>query len=443
MPEAALYRRPARWSETGASPSSLYGFASQSPKQRPNSTLQHHRGHPTGQHCPQQWSVLADCLDAFPPQVEGLAQFLCERLQDTPHAIPTQIKTLSKIDHIRGTEVIDPAKLVQAVQKMVVSEPQIAALINWENRVSDAAADTIAQLVNLVPSDKRDTPALVVEIGRLLNALATEAVGASNVGKDRFAAVNEALLPILYDRVSRLRMAAPDERLWKQAIATPGKKADLSDEEAAHLNTMLHVDLDVSAVKPTDRGVVLECPAATLEDAPFREAFGMDTTSFLRDQLSLDPTANVRWILVQIEGICDYAQAQAGPALYVLGVETSAKQMKVSPQAVWQSPILAIENEQRQIFVNYRFCRTFTDALVKANNKHYRLREALTNDLVSRFHSYGARPGIIAFRQASLPKLSSAVAATPPESQDPGGAEQKAKPAENSAHDFTVPHQVD
>jgi|GEM_PF-2426749 len=353
----------------------------------------------------------------YPNQVEGLEGFLCERLQDSPYAIPAQIKTLSKIDHIRQDKVIAPEKLVQAVRAMVTSKPQIAALINWENRVSDAAAETVAELVKLVPDDKRDTASLVVELGRLLNALATEAVGSSNVSKDRFAAVNEALLPILYDRVSRLRMAAPDERLWKEAIASPSKKADLSGEEAAHLNTMLHLDFDVQTTKPTDRGIVLEYPASMLDENPFREAFGMDTKGFLESQLSLDPTADLRWVMVQIEGICDYAQAQAGPALYLLGVETAAKPTKAVPQAVWQSPMVIIDNEEKQILVNYRFGRTFTDALVKNNSKRYRLREALTNDLVSRFHSYGARPGIIAFKQSSIPSSGGSIArAVPAES---------------------------
>ena len=360
----------------------------------------------------------------YPNQVEGLADLLCERLQEAPHAIPAQIKTLSKIDHIREDRVIAPEILVQAVRAMVISEPQIAALINWENRVSDAAAETVAELVKLVPNNKRDTASLVVELGRLLNALATEAVGSSNVSKDRFAAVNEALLPILYDRVSRLRMAAHDEKLWKEAIASPGNKADLSGEEAAHLNTMLHLDFDVKTTKPTDRGIVLEYPAAMLAEDAFREAFGMGINGFLENQLSLDPTADIRWVMVQIEGICDYAQAQAGPALYLLGVETAAKPTKAFPQAVWQSPVLIIDSEQKQILVNYRFGRTFTDALVRNNSKRYRLREALTNDLVSRFHSYGARPGIIAFKPASIPTPGESIARADP--TDSIGATQSA-----------------
>ncbi|GGH10761.1 hypothetical protein [Silvibacterium dinghuense] len=284
-----------------------------------------HLSHPSNENKTQHFSTIGGLLQEniapnngpfllivwtlYPGQVEGLAQFLCDRLQDTPHAIPAQIKTLSKVDHIRDHVVPAPEELVKAVKAMVTSEPQIAALINWETRVGDAAADTISELLKLIPSDKRDTASLVIEIGRLLNALATEAVGSSNVSKDRFSALNESLLPILYDRVSRLRMVAPDERLWKQAIPEPGKKADLSGEEAAHLNTMLHLDFDIQSTKATDRGMVLEYPSTLLEEVPFREAFGMSTKQFLRDQLSLDPEADVRWVLVQIEGICDHAQA--------------------------------------------------------------------------------------------------------------------------------------
>lgn len=148
----------------------------------------------------------------YPEQVEGLHSFLCDRLQEHKHAIPVQITTLSKIDHIREGAVVNPANLVAALRSAVEAEAHVAALVNWEDRVSTAASNTMAALVGLIPGNRRTLCDFMDEADRLLNAMATEAVRSSNVGKDRFAAVNEALLPILYDRILRLRVNKEDER---------------------------------------------------------------------------------------------------------------------------------------------------------------------------------------------------------------------------------------
>jgi hypothetical protein len=382
-----------------------------------------HLSHPSGENKAQHFSTIGGILHEYieedngpfllivwtlyPQQVEGLGAFLCERLQASPHAIPAQIRTLSKIDHIRDSKVVDPARLVDELKTLVQSDPQIAALVNWENRVNSSASATIAAVLGLVPRDKRDTESLVIELDRLLNALATQAVGASNVSKDRFAAVSESLLPILYDRVSRLRMDKSDEKLWGKAISKPGVGANTSSNEAAQLNSMLHVDFDLHGVSPVDRGVVLEYPVDQVSGGSFRERFGMTADRFLKDQLGLNPPPaldEVRLLLVQVEGVCDHAQAQPGPSPFLLGVECSASVEK-SPQAVWQSPLLWIDSSEKRVYVNFRFGQSCTKATTQGLKARFRFREALTNDLVSRMHSYGARPGIISFR-GPLPVVS-------------------------------------
>lgn len=339
----------------------------------------------------------------YPTQVEGLNMYLCERLVNDPHAIPTRIETLSKIEHIRDKKVIDPSKLIADVKSTVKSLAPIAALVNWENRVTTAASETIAAVVGLVPNDKRDPANLEPELQRLLNALATEAVGSSNVSKDRFAAVNEALLPILYDRVSRLKVQRADEKLWDKAIAKPGQKSNISSVEAAQLNSMLHIDFDVRNASTMDRGVVLECPESLVVDDEFRRVFGMSSNRFVTDQLGFDPAPDgveIRWVMIQVEGVCDYAQAQAGPAPYLIGIEGPPASPPKPPQAVWQSPTFWVDSRERAVYLNFRFGQSFSNTTSKGLKVLYRFREALTNDLVSRLHSYGARPGIISFRNA-------------------------------------------
>ena len=407
-----------------------------------------HLSHPSGMNEAQHFSTIGGILQEYiavnngpfilivwtlyPPQVDGLSKFLCERLLEHPHAIPTRIETLSKINHIRGAQVLDPAKLIDDVKTSVNALAHIAALVNWENRVTFAASETIAAVIGLVPDDKRGATTLEPEMERLLNALATEAVGSSNVGKDRFSAVNEALLPILYDRVSRLKVERADEKLWTKAIAKPGQKPNISRSEAARLNSMLHVDFDLRNVSVMDRGVVVECPAELVSDAQFRGSFGMTAERFLTEQLGFDPPPavnEVRWVLIQVEGVCDYAQAQAGPAPFVLGIECSMIGSPNAPQAMWQSPVLSIDSCERTVYLNFRFGQSYTKTTAKDFKLLYRFREALTNDVVSRMHSYGARPGIISFR-ATTSKSEKGATAPPVGSENPPAVGSIGKPAE-------------
>jgi hypothetical protein len=73
--------------------------------------------------------------------------------------------------------------------------------------VLGASAATLSAVIDLAtagvaPQDRDQA------IGRLLFRFALEAVGAGNVESDRFRAVNEALLPILADRIASLRSTA-------------------------------------------------------------------------------------------------------------------------------------------------------------------------------------------------------------------------------------------
>lgn len=337
----------------------------------------------------------------FPNQVDGLMEFLYERLHETPFAIPAHIATLSKIDHIRENRIVNREGLIETINNAIEANPHVAALVNWEARATEAASDTIAAVLDLVGPDKRMPGDLRSELERLLNALATVAVGASNVGKDRFAAVNEALVPILYDRISRLKVNTEDEKLWATAISKPGSNAKLSPSEAAKLNSMLHVEFDTDSATASDRGIVLECPDELITVERFKEVFGVKPETFLAGQLGLSHATEsdrFRWVFVQVEAVCDHAQAKPGPLPYLIGVVAPEEAMARPPAAAWKSPTLWIGDTEKSIYLNFRFGTFITDARAKELKMWFRLREALTNEIVAKLHAYGSRPGMIAFR---------------------------------------------
>lgn len=346
---------------------------------------------------------------AHPDQVGGLSQFLNERLQDRPAAIPVSIESLSKSEHLTGAKIVDIPAFMRAIDVCLSRVPAVDALVNWEDEVTSAASATIAAVLELALHKK--SADLGSELSRLLNALATEAAGPAHAGKHRFAAVNEALLPILYDRVSQLKHAN-ERRCWKKAIPQPGSPSDVDLTEAARLNTFLHIDTEVKRSQIDDRGMVLTREDAAWNEDSFRSWFGIGKDGFLSGQLRLPSEGTFRWVLVQVEASCDDAQGMAGPPPYLLGVEcperTAAKM--VCGTSLWMSPTIEIDSEPRRVITSFRFAPALPRTSLTEFTKLYRFREALANDIVTRWHSYGARPGIVQFRvteKRRVPEISS------------------------------------
>jgi len=332
----------------------------------------------------------------------ALMAFLQERA--ALHAIPVAALALKKADFLdAGGNFINANIFCREVTKLISAQPQVAALINWESRIAGAASDTIATLSGLIPRADRTGPGLKSELERLLSVLAIESVGASHVGSDRLAAVNEALLPILYDRMAQIRSNRFEQKLWKRAITSPGQPARLSTSEAARLNTLLHWDFDVSSIDPGGRGTVVLLPAGSSTEEGFRSRFGLSPADAARRQFGISSlTEGCRWVLVQIQAVCDHAQAQAGPLPYVLGMEFPADTQRDAeklPDAIWDSPVFEKTNRPTLLSVNFRLGLSAVRQEVSTFEPVYRLREQLMNDLASKLHTYGARPGFTSFRE--------------------------------------------
>jgi hypothetical protein len=349
---------------------------------------------PTGPYVLILWTQFAD-------QAEELRKFLESRLQDVSK--PLAVVALDKMVHLRDTGAVkNPAALVKAIDLIIRGQPQLAALLRWEERVLGATAETAGAILGLTDPVATGT-ARAKELGRIFARLATEAVGEKHVEEDRFGAVNEALLPILADRIAALHSTTADQSIWNQAFDTDDAKAAIALEEAARLNRMLHVD-ETSKTKASDRGSVVVLPVAKRGDA-FTRLFGIDEATAAGKQFGckdFDPNSEqFRWMLVQSQAACDFAQRQPGPVPFMLALEipcASAASGRL-PGALWQSPALHLRDMPRYLMVNYRFEFLSPPKATSKIKAAYRIRESLLNALLTQAHAYGARPGYIFFRK--------------------------------------------
>lgn len=334
----------------------------------------------------------------YPDQATRLQDFLDERLENV--AKPFKVQALDKNNFLDlqpdDVKVKDLEKLAQAIQRSVEGHPQFGALLNWEERVLDGAADTLSSMMEMAESRSE-------EVGRLLRILAEGAVGKDHIEDDRFRAVNDALLPILADRLASMRSQQSDNELWKDALREEG---EVSIEKVARLNSFLHI---ASLSNSRDeRGAVITLPQRFIESG-FAQKFDIPEDEAAEKQFLLDLSKKdndpFHWVLVQTQAACDYAQSRPGPLPFHLGLYLSESKVKKSlikkgkaPAALWCSPCFDHDQQVRYLHVNARFPVSLSREEASQASPRFRLREQLLNDLIYHLHGYSARPGIISFR---------------------------------------------
>ena len=352
---------------------------------------------PTGPYAIVLWTM-------YPVQSDALHNFLKNRLRDVKK--PFAVLPLDKKDHLNADgQVKDIDALIKAINSIMAEQPQIGALLNWEERILGAAADSVSSLLKLA-DPKQEGQDLHEDVGRILAHLAKAAVGKDHVKRDRFRAVNEALLPILADRIATMRTRKGDDTVWRLALDQEGSGGKLSEDEAAGLNRLLHIAPSTSVDSGTERGAVIALPDEFTDDT-FNGTFGLSQKDAAKKQFCRKQIAQgddpLQWVLVQTQAACDYAQTQPGPLPFHLGLCMKAESAHPGsgPAALWRSPRFDEDSAVRVLHVNARFMLSIPRDTAQQKEVLFRLREQVLNDLIYKFHSYGARPGIISIRGGS------------------------------------------
>lgn len=332
----------------------------------------------------------------YPEQAARLDEFLGQRLQDVSK--PFVVLPLSKSDHLDvDGNVRDEGRLITAIVSLTRNQPQLGALFDWESRVLGAAGETVSAL--LVLASTQAPNARAEELGRVLSWLGIEAVGKEHLANNRFLSVNEALLPILADRVANLRSTPSEDGLWRDAVVSASTQRALTLDEAGRLNRMVHID--TGPPTGSERGRVIWLPRHFLQN--FATSFGVDETVAAKRQFHCSGFSSgddqFRWVLVQVQAACDYAQSHPGSVPCYLGLELPfpTRRRGTPPAALWTSPALELNAAVRQLRVSAQFPVSVGPAEFRNGSPLYRLRDQILQDLTYHVHSHGARPGMLSF----------------------------------------------
>lgn len=350
---------------------------------------------------------------AHPQQGDGLSEYLNNSIDpEKPHARPLAVFSLSKEPYIsiESGETTEAPLLQEAVQKAIVSNPQLAALLGWESDVLRAAGDTLASLLALVSSDQRTTERFPKALDTLLSRMAKVTVGKSHIEVNPRAAISMAFGPILSDRILNQTASADSLQVWEKAVTLYADKnlGAASPQEAGEINRMLHLAVPGSeSLRPTDWGAVVQWPFDWTDDA-LKERAGLTRKQMLCDEFRMRSAMmdSCKPVLVRVGAACDYAQNNRGPITFLFGfiIPESAERKKDSndqpiklTQAIWKSPVFIMpsDTDVSRLYVHIRFPLTHLPEHCENWTVRCRLREQLLMHLISAASTHVARPGIV------------------------------------------------
>ncbi|HAY5567655.1 TPA: hypothetical protein J0D06_003107, partial [Escherichia coli] len=252
-----------------------------------------------------------------PQECDQLIEYIETRLDpNKKYCKPLLIKSLSKTMYIDANSSIKESNretFKEEIKGFFSSVPQIAALFDWESRVLEAVNQTLIELLNLVPNDKRNFNDYPSEIDKVLSCITSSTLGDGHVNKDRQQAFNITIAPILTDKI--LNNKNFNEEIWENAITkvnTPESR--ITDPKAiGKYNKMLHLAVTgYENMTPLDWGAVLN--PMSWGNEMTNDFFGLTIDQIKTDVFGIKPEKSSSYepIFVRLGAVCDYAQQKEG-----------------------------------------------------------------------------------------------------------------------------------
>jgi hypothetical protein len=357
---------------------------------------------------------------------EEFMAFLAKEVPDLPP--PAVTACLAKEKFVlagdeSGTGVHGGPSLQEEIQSVLCRHTEVAALLLWEMSARRAAGDVVSSLLGLLNRDDRFSGRCGPGLRGLLTHIAQRAVGVGQVANNRKAAINEALVPILFDRLMHQTPSGEDAGVWPLAIPLTHPSPHITAEQAAKLNSLNHIALPSSGpIRAGDRGVVFSfgtdagqyVAAKAGIDIQVLAAQYVETQHAGENQTTppdMNELANLcRWVFLGTRAVCDQAQGNGIMRPVVLGLEVPGSWREggrglrirkhsaqfLTPSFLFELP-RSTSSADRRIVINWHWTMTLSPAELDGCQPLYRFREAVINQITSASSHYTSRPGIINF----------------------------------------------
>ena len=326
----------------------------------------------------------------YPEKVEGIQEYLEALL---PGQRPIEYVCFAKNDFIdpRDGNLIAEGDLIAKIQDSLGKWSGVSALLWWETTVANAAADLAASLWEPFDDDETMRPE---GLRQTFGKLAVGSAGDHHARTSPGMAVNEALVPMLSDRIERTKF--PSE-VWSSAVEFDQQGQAVP---TARLNALVHLDF-VHGLSPLQRGSASPLLAAWSTEQSFRAKFGYSQDDVLKSfgfkgRRIDEAKQEASWHLIQIRAACDEAQGKAGLIPFVLAAKISTKTNDSVRPSAWVSRDFQFGESVARICANANFILGLNESEVSGFKKpNFRLRTSLVESLIVAVHSHASRPGTI------------------------------------------------
>lgn len=325
----------------------------------------------------------------FPDKVDGLQEYI-----DTlsPGQRPIEYICFNKNDFIdsKDGKLIAEGNLIAKIQESLGKWSGVTALLWWEAAVADAAADLATALWEPSGDDDGARPeGLRQTFGKLAVGSAGNEIARRHPG----VAVNEALVPMLSDRIERTKF--PPE-VWDSAVEFDNQNQAVP---TARLNTLVHLDF-IHGLSPLQRGSASPLLATWSTEQWFSDKFGYSQEEVLKafgfhGERLADAKNAATWLLIQIRAACDEAQGKAGLLPFVLAAQISTEPKNSRSPSAWASRDFQFGDNVARIYAHSNFVLGLSAAEAGGFKPTFRLRSSLLESLVVAVHSHASRPGTI------------------------------------------------
>lgn len=337
---------------------------------------------------------------------------LVSHISDHYPNIPQPLASLLMAkEEFLGENGFEMPRVADEIKRLLNEQPQATALLHWENAVDLACGELIGKLCSFVNRKKMFLGESTKDLERLLTSVAQSAAGLSNVQGGEMKAINDGLMPLLFDRIYHL----PDKdgklkEIWARAISNPAERIALSQHEKADLNTMYHSARDAhTPIKAGTRGAIYELSEVTELSRLFQGhtpeeilASYLQPVSEVKSKL-VELASKYEWRLVGLRAACDQAQPKPGMHRLILAAEilqpigvNGIGHHKAS-EAIFPTTEFKDGEKIFKLILNFNYIVTlseqqFSDLKLTAK---WRLRENMCSVIESAFAAHASRPGLM------------------------------------------------
>jgi len=357
--------------------------------------------------------------------VESVIKIIQERIENKK-LLPISWGILDKTNLLGN-----PESLKIEIDKIINDDSIFSSMFNWENRINNAAQETINSLYEMTrPNDSIEggeyAPSHVALLQDVLTIIANETLGPKNALSFPSEAVDQGLLPVLNDRLQNIDRGSHN---WKKSLPNIGEKVTIDESMKAKLNSFYHIEKIEKDYPKNHRGVFIPLSSEYIsDDANLKKICSklgvasideilysefIDETKIQKENL-MDNLKEISLGFVELSAECDHAQKKTKLHRYLVAALIPEKlighctfgKKNTKHEGIYRVPSFYLENERYILKLSFKYQIGTKDKFIinsqEFNHKWFgnplfRLRDQILSDITFKCSQYISRPGIVSF----------------------------------------------